>query len=68
MHSDGIQSAIKSRCDRVLLALLGSQDLVDGWWTSPNRAFDGETPLQTLDKNHHRVVNYLLAQLNGDYS
>ena len=27
-----------------LLALLGSQELVDVWWTSPNKAFMAECP------------------------
>ena len=51
----------------VLLALLGSQELVDRWWSSSNGAFDGETPLKTLDSNPDAVVNYILAQLSGEY-
>ena len=58
---------IITRCSVVLLALLGSQELVDRWWNSENRAFDGVTPLKTLDSNPDAVVNYILSQLTGDY-
>ena len=37
---------VKSQLDRMLLGLLGSIQLVDDWWNSSNKAFDGKTPLQ----------------------
>ena len=53
--------------DRILYALLGSQELVQKWWVSPNKAFDEMTPIEMWDRDRDRVKNYLLAQLSGDY-
>lgn len=54
--------------NRILHALLGSNELVQKWWSSPNKAFDDMTPSEMWDRDKDRVKNYLLAQLNGDYS
>lgn len=54
--------------NRILHALLGSNELVQKWWSSPNKAFDDITPIEMWDRDKDRVKNYLLAQLNGDYS
>jgi len=53
--------------DRILHALLGSNELVQKWWASPNRAFDGMTPIEMLNRDEARVKKYLLAQLSGEY-
>jgi hypothetical protein len=53
--------------DRILYALLGSEELVQKWWESPNRAFDEMTPNEMLNRDETRVKNYLLAQLSGEY-
>ncbi len=53
--------------NRILHALLGSQELVQKWWASPNKAFDEMTPYEMLDRDKDRVKNYLLAQLSGEY-
>jgi folate-dependent tRNA-U54 methylase TrmFO/GidA len=53
--------------NRILYALLGSEELVQKWWESPNKAFDGMTPIEMLDQDKDRVKNYLLAQLSGEY-
>ncbi len=58
----------KSTLNEILLQLLGSRELVERWWSSPNKAFDGEIPDDLLHSNRHQeVVNYILAQA-GDYS
>jgi hypothetical protein len=54
--------------NRILHALLGSDELVKKWWSSPNRAFGELTPSEMWDRDRDRVKNYLLAQLSGDYS
>ena len=59
---------VPEKYDRILYALLGSQELVQKWWASPNRAFNEITPIEMWDRDKDRVKNYLLAQLNGDYS
>jgi len=53
--------------NRILHALLGSDELVKQWWASPNKAFDEMTPYEMLDQDKDRVKNYLLAQLSGEY-
>ena len=59
---------VTDKYNRILHALLGSNELVQKWWSSPNKAFDDMTPIEMWDRDRDRVKNYLLAQLNGDYS
>ena len=59
---------VTDKYKRILYALLGSNELVQKWWSSPNKAFDDMTPNEMWDRDKDRVKNYLLAQLNGDYS
>ena len=59
---------VTDKYNRILYALLGSNELVQKWWSSPNKAFDDMTPIEMWDRDRDRVKNYLLAQLNGDYS
>ncbi len=53
--------------NRILYALLGSNELVQKWWASSNKAFDEMTPNEMLNRDETRVKNYLLAQLSGEY-
>jgi hypothetical protein len=53
--------------NRILYALLGSEELVQKWWESPNRAFDEMTPNEMWNRDKDRVKKYLLAQLSGEY-
>ena len=59
---------VTDKYNRILYALLGSNELVQKWWASSNKAFDDMTPSEMWNKDKDRVKNYLLAQLNGDYS
>lgn len=58
----------KNRLNSILFACLGSDELVDKWWDSPNKAFDMITPNEMLDLNPDYVVKYLLDQVCGGYS
>ncbi len=58
---------VTDKYDRILYSLLGSQELVQKWWASPNKAFDEMTPIEMLNRDEARVKKYLLAQLSGDY-
>jgi nucleoside-diphosphate-sugar epimerase len=53
--------------NRILHALLGSDELVKKWWSSPNKAFGELTPNEMWDRDKDRVKKYLLAQLSGEY-
>ena len=47
-----------------LLILLGSQELVNKWWNSPNRAFYKEYPRNAYQKDRKDVeayVDYMLS-------
>lgn len=49
---------VKGRCEALVIAMVG-EDLAEGWWTSPNRAFGGQTPLNTdLDKVYHYLMGF----------
>ena len=60
--------AIKQRLNVFLFSLLGSHELVDRWWTLPNKHWDMRTPDDVLLTDSKSIINYIAAQLNGDYS
>lgn len=33
----------KARCDALVIAMVGAE-LANGWWNSPNKTFNGQTP------------------------
>jgi len=45
--------------NRILLALLGSEELVYLWWRSPNKAFNNESPYITYILNPDKVKQYI---------
>lgn len=60
--------ASKEQCDTILLSLFPSQpELIERWWSSPNKAFDMRTPLQMLEEDSLRVIKYLWNQLDTPY-
>jgi len=46
--------------------MLGSK-LVDLWWSSPNKAFDEETPQTVWLKDYVKVYNYLMHHADGGW-
>jgi hypothetical protein len=61
---------IKSDINRHLYAMLGRVELVDGWWDSPNKAFDGKTPdevYQTGVDGRKRVFEYVISCSDGHW-
>lgn len=63
-----MDSRKKTTINRILLSLLGNENLVDQWWNSPNRHWNQSTPLDIWISDPDSVYNYVLGQLNGDYS
>ena len=56
------------KLNEILLGLVGSQELVERWWASPNKAFDMEIPDDLYHSDKKAVViRYILAQGSGDY-
>jgi hypothetical protein len=60
---------IKLDINRYLQSLLGGRtELIDGWWDSPNKAFDGKTPnevYQTGEEGRKRVFEYVISSSDG---
>lgn len=55
----------KEKLNKVLFALLGSDDLVTGWWDSPNRNWNMQTPNTIWEKSREgkvEVIRYILNQ------
>ena len=52
------------RCNALLMAMLGSQALVEQWWLSPNRAFDMAQPVNV---NKNKVEQYLMNMAYGGW-
>lgn len=52
----------KEKLNPILMGLLGSQELVDRWWTSPNKAFDNKPP---CDVELAKVKDYLIWHAYG---
>lgn len=59
---DKYQEFYKPKMDRFLLAMLGSDELVEKWWLGANKAFDMKTPAEVFDIEPDKVINYILAQ------
>lgn len=51
---------LKARCDWLLTALLG-KDNVEGWWNSRNKAFDMKTGKEQFDIDPEIVYHYLMT-------
>lgn len=50
------------RLNEILLALLGSNELVDKWWNSYNKAF-GMRAIEMYNLDKQVVIKYLLDQI-----
>lgn len=57
------QIYVKSQLNRILFGLLGSYQLVDQWWHSSNREFNGKTPNEIYysgEQGKQDVASYIL--------
>ena len=54
-------SSVREKLDVILFSMLGSRELVEKWWVSPNKAFDMRTPLSLMDDKKHEVIDYVLG-------
>ena len=59
----------EEKVNEILKALLGNDELVQRWWSSPNRAFDGEIPddLWNTSDGRKQVYTYIVNQLEAPY-
>ena len=56
---EGYEKFCKKRCVALVVGLVGVE-LADEWWKSPNKAFDGKTPVNMWTEDFRRVHNYLM--------
>ena len=53
----------------ILLQLLGSRELVERWWASPNKAFDDAIPDDIFHSERRgEVIKYILQHYEGSGS
>jgi hypothetical protein len=60
----------KQTLELYLRELLGSYDLVDQWWHSSNKAFNGKTPIEIYhsgEEGRVRIADYILSHANGQW-
>ena len=51
--------------------MLGRHELVDQWWETTNKAFDGKTPNEVYwsgEDGRKQVAKYIIDNLNFGYS
>lgn len=63
-QTEPIQSKLKLENDTLLFAMLGSRELVEKWWHSPNKGFDNAHP---ADVDPKRVQEYLISKAYGEW-
>jgi hypothetical protein len=56
----------KQRTQVLLTAMLGSK-LVDTWWTSPNKAFNGKIPAEVWLQDYTKVYDYVMRNADGGW-
>jgi len=62
---------IKLTLNKALFSMLGRHELVDQWWETPNKAFDGKTPNEVYlsgEDGRKQVAKYISDNLNPGYS
>jgi uncharacterized protein (DUF2384 family) len=59
----------ENKINIILKSLFGSDELVERWWNSPNKAFDEEIPddLWHTSEGRKRVYTYVLNQLEAPH-
>ena len=61
-------TVVKVSLNRLLFAMLGRAELVDQWWQSPNKGFDGKTPDEVYfsgEEGRNKVANYIHFYANA---
>lgn len=57
---------MRARCEALITAMVGA-DLVAKWWSSPNKAFGGDTPEQLYSVAPSAVYAYLIKYARGEW-
>jgi hypothetical protein len=57
---------LRARSEALVIAMLGT-NLAKGWWTNPNKAFEGQTPEAQWQTGCERVYGYLMQMAEGEW-
>ena len=63
-----MDSMTREELNRHLFALVGSDQLVQQWWSTPNRNWRGCEPQEVWARNPDEVIAYVMRFCYGDYS
>jgi hypothetical protein len=57
------------KANEILRSLLGSDELIERWWLSPNKAFDMQLPdeMWHTTSGRNKVYSYLLDQMEAPH-
>ena len=58
-----VKHPTKEAINRALKAMLGSDDLVNKWWHSPNKAFSNKKPNEVWEYDPKAVASYVIGHL-----
>jgi hypothetical protein len=62
------ETIVKLTLNKMLFSYMGRHELVDMWWHSPNKAFDGKTPdtvYQSGEEGRKAVSDYVQGCMGG---
>jgi endo-1,4-beta-D-glucanase Y len=60
------KQVLLARSQALVIAMVG-KELSEQWWTSPNKAFEGQTPREQFEANSERVYSYLMRMAEGEW-
>ena len=60
----GELDSIRLRLNGLLFAITGSNTLVDRWWSTPNKEFGMQTPVEVFQTDPKSVAKYILSYAN----
>jgi len=55
------------QAELLLYSMLGNQELVQTWWNTPNKGFDGKLPSDVWSENPDTVMSYLYMHADGGW-
>lgn len=61
------QIYVRSQLNKMLFDMLGNLSLVDQWWHSNNKGFEGKTPNEVYwsgEEGRKKVADYILQFVN----
>lgn len=54
----------EKKLNKALLALLGTEELVNNWWNSPNANWSFQNPIDVYQKDPKSVCDYIMQYVS----